>query len=280
MLIWSPFLLKNSMQMKKDNLYKFYLLVFGISWIGVLPSLLIAHGIPLPNVLKHFHWLMTLGPVSGALIYLYLDQGSEGVKSLFRKIIHFRVNGLVIVFTLIMPIILAALAAVIGLYFTETPWPLTHSPKTILGNAAGITVMYLLINTEEFAWRGVAFDKLFQTHGFFKACFILGPIWWLFHLPLFLYPDGHPGGYGISEFTLMVAGQTLLLGWIYIKSGRSLFYSHLYHQLVNGVTEAFPIFPVYIGFNDAPLWVYLTITLLVAAILLYFSPVKTPEHVT
>lgn len=260
--------------MKKDNLTKFYLLVFGISWIGVLPSLLIAYGINLPDVLKHFHWLMTLGPVSATVIYLYLEQGPEGVRALFRKVIRFRSSRSVIVFTLVLPVALAAIAAFAGLYISDTPWPVVHTPITILGNAIAITMMYLIVNTEEFAWRGVAFDNLFERYGFWKACLILGPVWWLFHLPLFLYPEGHPGGYGIPEFTVMVATQTLLLGWIYIKSGKSLFYPHLYHQLINGVTEAFPIFPIYIGFNKTPMWTFIIASMIITTIVMYLSPVS------
>ena len=134
--------------MKKDNLLKFYLLVFGISWVGVLPSLLIAHGINLPDVLKHLHWLMTLGPISATVIYLYLEQGPEAVRKLFRKVIRFRASSSVILFTLILPIALAVIAAFVGLYLSDTPWPAALTPTTIPGNAIAITIMYLIINSE------------------------------------------------------------------------------------------------------------------------------------
>jgi hypothetical protein len=44
--------------------------VFCISWIGVLPSLLIAYGFEISPSFKKFEILMTLGPLIGALFFI------------------------------------------------------------------------------------------------------------------------------------------------------------------------------------------------------------------
>ncbi|RMZ50729.1 hypothetical protein EB822_06915 [Flavobacteriaceae bacterium PRS1] len=124
-------------------------------------------------------------------------------------------------------------------------------------------------------WRGVVFDQLVNKHGFLKSCIILAPIWWLFHIPLFLFPGGHQAGYGLMEFTFIVIAQTFVLGWIYVNSKRSLFYVHIHHQLINGFGQAFPIFPIFIAGNFMPLWMFCILMLLMALLLLFIGNHKS-----
>ena len=254
--------------MKKINLIKLIITVFVISWIGVLPSLLLAYNIDIPNFLKHLEHLMTLGPILGAIIFVYKAQGKQGLKNLFKRLIYIKAKPIVIAIAVLSPIVYSYLAAKIGFMLSDSEWPSSFNTSTIISNGIMIFVMYLIVNTEEIAWRGVVFDKLFKKYNFLKACSIIAPIWWLFHIPLFLFPDGHPGGYGILGFTIIVIAQTIILGWIYVNSNRSLFYTHIHHQLINGFGQAFPIFPALIGDNMLPFWCFVTIMLLIAFILL------------
>lgn len=125
--------------------------------------------------------------------------------------------------------------------------------------------MYLIINTAELVWRGFVFDRLLEKYNYVKACLILIPIWWLFHIPLFLYPDGHQAGYGLIKFTCIVIALTFILGWIYIKTSKSLFYVHIHHQLFNGFGQAFPIF---INGDKMPVWTFCVLLLLTAGTLI------------
>jgi membrane protease YdiL (CAAX protease family) len=131
-----------------------------------------------------------------------------------------------------------------------------------------IFLMYLIINTADLVWRGFVFDRLLEKYNYVKACLILIPIWWLFHIPLFLYPDGHQAGYGLIKFTCIVIALTFILGWIYIKTSKSLFYVHIHHQLFNGFGQAFPIFPVFINGDKMPVWTFCVLLLLTAGTLI------------
>lgn len=253
--------------MKDINLTALIIIVFAISWLGVLPSILIAYGYSIPEFLTHFHILMTLGPMIGVVIFIYATQKRKGLLHFFKRVFIFKVNPRVISIALLTPILITFLAAYIGLKLSETPWPPNYNLTTIITSGFIITIGYLIGNTEELAWRGVVFDRLLQKYGFLKSCSIITPIWWLFHLPLFLYPDGHPAGYGLLEFTLFVIPMSIILGWIYVQSKRSLFYIHIHHQLFNGFGEAFPIFPIFIAGNLIPVRT-LGVLLIVLAILL------------
>jgi len=255
--------------MNKSELWKLILVVFIISWIGVIPSLLIAYEISLPNALKRLDLLMTFGPLIGALIFIYRAKGKQGIKDLFSRLLYFKTTGFVVAIALGVPILSTLIGSTLGLQLSATPWPAAYTPQNILLDALRITCMYLLLNTEEIVWRGIVFDELLKKYSFFNSCLILGPIWFLFHLPLFLYPGGHIAGYGIGIFTFIVFAQTIILGWIYINSNKSLLYVHLSHQLINGVGEAFPIFPVFISGNLLPMSIFTVFLVLVAFFLLW-----------
>ena len=254
--------------MKKINLWSLIITVFAISWTGVLPSLLIAYKISIPQFFKNFEILMTFGPLIGAVLFIYKAKGINGLKTFFSRILRFKATLIVITITIILPILISLISSVIGLSFSNSIWPDSFTPVNILSNGLIIFLMYLIINTEELVWRGVVFDQLLEENNYFKSCLILIPIWWLFHIPLFLFPDGHQAGYGLMEFTCIVIAQTFILGWIYIKTSKSLFYVHMHHQLINGFGQAFPIFPIFIYGNKFPIWTFCTLLLLTAGSLI------------
>lgn len=263
--------------MKDINLAALIITVFAISWLGVLPSILIAYGYSIPEFLTHFHILMTLGPMIGVIIFIYTSQKRKGLIDFFKRLFIFRTSSRVILIALLAPILITFLAAYIGLKLSETPWPSTYTFSTIITSGFIITIGYLIGNTEELAWRGVVFDRLLQKYGFLKSCCIITPIWWLFHLPLFLYPHGHPAGYGLLEFTLFVIPMSIILGWIYVQSKRSLFYIHMHHQLFNGFGEAFPIFPIFIAGNLIPVRMFGVLLIILAILLLCIKIPKSSK---
>lgn len=233
-----------------------------------MPSLMIAYGIEISSAFKKLDILMTLGPLIGAIFFIGKVQGKEGLKQFFKRLLRFKARPTVIAITILLPILISLLSSIIGFNLSNSPWPEAFDPTTILTNGLMIFLMYLIINTEELVWRGIVFDRLLEKYNFTKACLILIPIWWLFHIPLFLYPGGHQAGYGLVEFTCFVIALTFILGWIYIKTSRSLFYVHIHHQLFNGFGQAFPIFPIFINGNKMPVWTFCVLLLLTAGILI------------
>ena len=253
--------------MKPLDVRSLIILVFVISWIGVLPPLLTSYGYELPGWLNSLELLMTLGPLLGAIIYVYLKNGRKGLASFFGRLLRFKTSPYVLFIALVLPFIVVYVSAKLGLWFTETPWPEEFTFSSIISTGLMMFGIYLVVNTEELVWRGLVFDSLFDKYGFVKACLYLIPIWWLFHLPLFCFSGGHPAGVGIPEFSVLVVAMTLLLGWIYVKSNRSLFYVHIHHQLLNGFGQAFPLFPFFIDGNKGPNWVMVVLFLLIALFL-------------
>ncbi|MBT8235301.1 MAG: CPBP family intramembrane metalloprotease [Bacteroidia bacterium] len=255
--------------MKKLNLWHLIITVFILSWTGILPSLLRAYEIPIPKGLENLEILMTIGPLLGAVIYIFKMNGKQGLKAFFSRLLGFKAPLGVLLVTFLLPFLISFVGSWMGLSLSESAWPDSFTPITIMTNGLVIFLMYLVLNTEELVWRGLVFDQFLDKYGYFKSCLLLIPIWWLFHIPLFLFPEGHPAGYGLGIFTCIVIAQTFILGWIYVKSNRSLFYVHMHHQLINGFGQAFPIFPVFVSGNMLPVWVFSLLLLLTAGFLIF-----------
>ena len=261
--------------MKKINLTKLVITVFAISWIGVLPSILLAYGYSIPKFLTYFHILMTLGPMLGAIAFVYFSGKKKGLITLFKRLFIIKIKPYVFLIAILTPILIIFLAAKLGLSLSDSLWPSSYNFSTIFTTGFIIFLGYLIGNTEEIVWRGVVFDNLLEKYGFYKSCFILTPIWWLFHIPLFLYPEGHPAGYSILEFTAFIIPMNFILGWIYINSKKSLLYVHLHHQLFNGFGQAFPVFPIFIAGNLFPVRIMGFLLFVLAILLLLIKPSKS-----
>ena len=261
---------KSNCKMQQVKTTPLILTAFTLAWLGFIPDILTSYGYELPVYVSLLKLLMVISPIGTALFFTYQSGGKASVKALLRRFTIVKAPIGVMFVSLILPFIILFSASLIGLKWAGEPWPELYDASTILQNIGLFTLMYLVLNTEEILWRGVVFQQWFERYGFLGANLRLAPIWWFFHMPYFVANGGHQAGYGLMEFTMLVLPSTFILGWIYHKSNGSLFHVHFFHQLLNGVGQALPLFPVFIGGILNPVWVLdIQLTLVATAILLW-----------
>jgi membrane protease YdiL (CAAX protease family) len=227
------------------RLTTFFLLVFMVSWLGVLPVVLAswigAEAIPAP--LKLLQILMILGPGLVALWATWREGGREAIFQLLRGLIQWRVNWRWYGAVLLGPAVIFGLSlwASYATGLTERSfYPFSLTFQIFLSTM----VSYLLLNTEEVAWRGYALPRLQTTMGPLGASLVLWGVGMLFHLPLFLLRGGHPAGYPFLVWALLFLGLTLIFTWVFNGTQGSLLLVHLLHQSINAWIEAIPLYPV------------------------------------
>lgn len=109
--------------------------------------------------------------------------------------------------------------------------------------------MILLVGgplAEEPGWRGFALPRLEQQVGPLLGTLILGALWGLWHLPLFLFTPGYNGaGTGFAgiglPFVSFVIGEvalSVIFTWVFNNTGGSLWLSMLLHASVNTIIGA------------------------------------------
>lgn len=102
----------------------------------------------------------------------------------------------------------------------------------LIGLVAGSTINAIVAFGEEYAWRGFLFDK-FKRYGFWKASWLIGLIWGIWHIPVISegwnYPQ-HPliGMVFMIVFCLLISP---LLVFIRVKAG--LISAAITHGIIN-----------------------------------------------
>ena len=87
---------------------------------------------------------------------------------------------------------------------------------------------------EELGWRRFALDRLLRSRSPLEASLLLGVPWALIHLILLL-PGMMSAGAPALPQTIVLVALSVILTWVYVRSGGSLLAVTLLHGLQNGL---------------------------------------------
>lgn len=236
----------------------FLLIAFGLSWLGALPMVLgswLDAGSPaqwraLVGALASLQLLMFFGALIATVVAVLVNYGRGGMRELLGAIFRWRVRGWWYLLVLMVPGLIA-MAAAIGSRWMDPSLPPFSLQGAALMNVLQIFGVYLLLNSEEIAWRGYALPQLQARMRPLQANLLLATVWGVFHLPYFLMKGGHPGGFGPLTFALMILAIGLVMGAAFNATRGSILICHLLHQSLNAWTEGLRLFP---AMNDGSLW--------------------------
>lgn len=236
-------------------LTSFFLLAYALTWLGWSPWFLSEAGVGLLpydggdlDLLFNVAGLV-LGPTLAAFVVTGKAEGREGVRRLLRRIVQWRVGlrwylfalagipAIALLSAVVMPGALAsfrvsAVPPVLFLYLVAGPFFLF----------AGGPVF------EEIGWRGFALPRLQRRHGPLAGSLLLGVLWALWHLPLFLIPDWdtpHGSPLDVALFVVLAVGMAVVFTWVFNNTNGSVLLAILAHGSLNmGVATAYDLFPV------------------------------------
>jgi len=236
--------------LRRHPLFCFFLLAFGLTWVYELLVFALLHlpllpwGVPLAIV----------GPTLAAFIMTSVTGGRSGVLRLLRRCVLWRVGLQWYLFALL------GIPAIILLSFLVLPGGIAAfrapAPALVLSYLASYIVIFLVGGPlfEEPGWRGFALPRLQQRSGALVGSLILGVLWSLWHLPLFLFVPGYDGagsGFaGISipfaEFVISIVAGTCIITWVFNNTRGSLLLAMLLHASVNTASGSAPATPLVI----------------------------------
>lgn len=240
---------------KPLSLIMFGLLTFGLAWGVWIPQALASHGL---IVLPLSPTLLTLigafGPSLAALILVAATERWVGVRQLLRRLLIWRVGVHWYLFVLVWPVALSLLTTAAHVALGQAAPDFAHPPVLDVYPlppelvAVGwwvllpfVLVQQLLLSSpmgEEIGWRGYALPQLQRRNTPLMSSIILGLIWSVWHLPLYL-TRGHPLA---SEFfgwlPLGLIPTTILFTWVFNHTRGSLLLALLFHAAIN-ITDLF-----------------------------------------
>ncbi|WP_435159221.1 CPBP family intramembrane glutamic endopeptidase [Amycolatopsis sacchari] len=226
----------------RHRLPAFFTMAFALSWLAWLPYVLSDNGLGIvhfrfPQLLGTPQLLGVLpgaylGPILSAFIVTAVAEGRPGLRRWTGRLLRWRVKWWWYAATLLGVPVALTLASL----------PFAHGFAV---PGASVLVAYLpalvlqMITTglaEEPGWRDFALPHLQPRFGALRGTLILGPLWGFWHLPLFLtewggWPDVH--WYTVVEFVVAATALSVVMTWVFNRSGESLPVAMVLHTSVN-----------------------------------------------
>lgn len=255
--------------LKRHPLTTLFVLAFSLTWSSMVPQVA-AHLGWMPNIITMPYAILvgTLGTLWAALITTGLTDGWAGVRDLVARFFRWRVGLGWYAVALLGPA--AYMLAGVGLHAIltgETPkLPIYALP---LGQAGLMFLQTLalgmLLNTEEWTWRGVALPLLQNRHGALIGTFLLALVEGAIHLPLFLVPESFFAQVGLGWWMAWNVALTFVATWVYNRTRGSLLITTLLHAAGNAWSSLLPptdlhAYPLMVGV----LWLVVLLIILVS----------------
>lgn len=219
--------------LKHHSLVIGIVLMFALTWpIDLANSGILPFKVP-------FLVYLTLGYgfIFASLLMTGLTLGKEGLVTLLKRFLLWRVGWKWYLALLIMPVLILA-GVLLNAALTQTPLDFsTAYAHKIFGPSANLLVFVIpfflvdaLTNGEEIGWRGYVLPRLQARHSALTSALLLGVVWAFWHLPKFL---SHWDTVTFAWYIVDTTAKSVLLTWLYNNTKGSLLLTTLCHAAWN-----------------------------------------------
>jgi uncharacterized protein len=217
--------------MRKYPIAWFYILAFGISWLGMISVVLVSRGIA-PSYRPYFlvfSIFYAIGPALAAAIVSRVTYGKRGVGDLLKGLIRWRVGLVWYILVILGSVGLLTLAQVVTRLLGLT---VTIAAPQVNLSIFAFGVNFLANTCEEIGWRGFALPHLQKRYNALIATLIVGTLWALWHLPLVFLVGNPMSEYPFLWFIIIVTNASIYT-WIYNSTKGSILLVALFHGSLN-----------------------------------------------
>jgi membrane protease YdiL (CAAX protease family) len=241
---------------RRFPLITFFTLANGISWLAWTPYILSLDGLGVldfrypdfivGNQLTAILPGAYLGPLAAAFTVTSITEGRDGLRRWRKRLFKFRASVRWYTFALL------AVPVAITLGTLQMPGAegiITLPSVMVLAVYVPMLVLQFFTTglAEEPGWRDFALTRLQNRHNPMVATFVLGVLWTIWHLPLFLTPWAGPvvDAAVIGRFAAGAMSMSFLITLVYNKGRQSLPLVMVLHCTVNNFSSvAWPqLFP-------------------------------------
>jgi membrane protease YdiL (CAAX protease family) len=206
----------------RSQLIIFFVLAFIMAWGTWIPAFL------LPHLNKKIPLIGIFAPAISALVVAAISNGTAGVLEMLGRYrrVRFRPAWYVIAILLMPAIYLAAIFIDSQVFhsFQGSIW--VGSPAYFV--VAAFIWLVFITSGEEIGWRGFALPRMLQTMNPKAASLVLGIIWGLWHLPMYLTPE-QSSSFPFYLFLVLIVGLSFIYTAVFLKTNGSLVAAALLH---------------------------------------------------
>jgi membrane protease YdiL (CAAX protease family) len=261
------------------NLFLFFAIAFGWSWLLWLPSVIIS----ITDNRSLMYWMYdvemsaglgliaiggifsTFGPLVAAFAVTGLTEGREGVRRFWRRFWDVCLPGVWLLVSCLLPLLLIALPRFIVV-------PLGYPLDLFWASQPAVLVGWFLMNfsrsggmSEEFGWRGYALPRLQTRWNALISSIVLGVLWAVWHLPLWFLAGSSQQGLSFWLFLANLIMLSILYTWLFNNSQGSILVAVVFHAMANTAAQMFPE-------PTANLFYWLVLGLTVALVVVIYGP--------
>ncbi|MEV7870357.1 type II CAAX endopeptidase family protein [Streptomyces sp. NPDC088124] len=214
-----------------------------LSWIAWTPYILSATGLGVwdfrfPALLGTTQFLGVLpgaylGPILSAFLVTAATEGQDGLRRWVGRLTKWRVSWRWYA-GIIVGVPAALILATLPLSGGDIRFP---SAAVVVAYLPMLLIQILTTGlSEEPGWRDFALPRLQDRFGPLVGTLILGPLWGVWHLPLFFSEWGgypHISALAIAEFVLAATTISLVITWVFNRTGESMPMALLLHVGIN-----------------------------------------------
>lgn len=230
-----------------NNIVQFFLLTFLFSWLLWLPGILVTYGLvettpaiaSMNNILQ---WVAGIGPSLAGIYIIFKGEGKSGLKELLKRVFQFKLGFIYIPLLLLFPLTLIAAHGINVIIFNAS-FPRTGLLEEPYWIPVLFIIFYIFQFSEELGWRGFALDDLQKNTNALYASIILGSLWALWHLPMFL-TEGfgqHDNHLPYGQFFITLVLLSIIITWFQNKAKGSLVPAFTIHAFMNLSGEVLPL---------------------------------------
>jgi membrane protease YdiL (CAAX protease family) len=216
---------------KKVPVLAYYVVVFAISWGGILMVLgpgglpMTAGGfeaVPLSALLTYL-----AGPSVAGILLTVLVSGRAGLAAFFSRLLQWRVGARWYVVALLTAPLLATAVPLVLSLFSRSFLPLIFTADELAAPLLSSLAAGLLVGLlEELGWTGFAVPMLRRRYGVLSTGLIVGLVWGAWHFPMFWEADSFSG---VLPFAILLArlfswlpAYRVFMVWVYDRSASLL----------------------------------------------------------
>jgi membrane protease YdiL (CAAX protease family) len=246
----------------------FFALVFALSlpfWLlGAVVDLQVLPGLPVSA-------LMAFTPAIAALILVGREGGLPAGRALLARSFDLRrIEGLGwwAAALLIPPAVMVAQY----LWMRATGVELPSADVPVWVPALMLVAFFVGGLGEELGWSAYATEPLARRHGALAAALLIGVVWYAWHVLPFIQ-----GGRDLDWIAwkgLGMLATRVIMAWLYLGAGRSVFAVSLYHGMDN--VSAF-LFPAYGSHSDPHVYSVILVIVAVLVALAWRRPQGLPR---
>ncbi len=228
----------------------FYLTAFAATWFFWIAAVFIGNA----TICTVAMLLGLISPAVTAIITVFTSRSKELKADFKRKILGFyKLRPLNLLLAMVVFALIVCASILLSTLFGQSLGQFAFTEDfSFTGAGVGSALLTILLASviEEVGWRGYGEDSIAQYCSWFRESVLFGCIWALWHLPLFWIPGTYHFGLrelGIGymlNFLVSVAPMGFITTWVYVKNGRSMLASIIFHLFVNFTQERIAMTPV------------------------------------